>query len=90
MDDAIAICFPVVAVVDEKVMDCAKSVEGYSVAKWHGDVEIDRTVKKNEGDVCGGRSWWDGVWVVCVIWQLVSRLLFLANKREGSLWRGGS
>ena len=63
MDDAIAVCFPIIAIVDEKVMDRAKSFEGDSVAKWHGGVEVDGMMKKNmremyaeggqDGVVCG-------------------------------------
>ena len=57
MGDAIAICFPVVSVGNEEVMNHTEGVEGYGITKWHGGAEVDGTMEKGVGDVCGRRSW---------------------------------
>jgi len=85
--DAVAICFPVVTVGNEEVVDRTESVEGYGLAEWHGGVEIDGIGVREmyaEGGlgrrVCGFFVYY-GSWLPAYI--------FLVSKREGSLWRGG-
>ena len=74
VDCVSAVCFPVVAIVDEEVGNFAEGFKGDSVVKWHGGGDNWWGIM-SVGGVVGGFMWEGFPFCdddLCVVWQLVS------------------